>query len=388
MSNRVFNGRRLQHARTIRGITIAELSDIAGTISKQAISQYENGTIPSIDKVFLIANALHFPVSFFYEADNIPLKVGSTFFRALASTAKKDRTAQVIRTEYIVKLFSILGRYVEFPKLNLPEIEDNNLTSEDVANLLRSFWGISGPIHNVVYWMEKNGIIVSSLPIGSEKIDAFSQTDCLHDDDMFCVILGNEKESAVRRQFCAAHEIGHILMHERNLDIEALSTIEFRQKEDEANRFAGAFLLPEDEFSRDLLKYTIGLDTFVYLKKKWHVSIGAMIIRAKSLGLIDQEIFTKLMKSYSARGWRKYEPLDDSIAMEAPVLAQKAIDLLLDNEVFSVEELLEEFTQSDFSIGAEFIEEALCLRKGTLSSKGKENNVESINIKMRKINVR
>jgi Zn-dependent peptidase ImmA (M78 family) len=282
-----------------------------------------------------------------------------------------------------MKLYSVLGRYVEFPKLNLPQEIPGNTTPEDTAKYLREFWGIKGPIHNIIHWMERNGICVASLPTGTEKIDAFSQTAYNGTREVACVVLGSEKESAVRRQFCAAHEIGHILMHESVTDVEALSSAEFREKENEAHDFAGAFLLPAEDFIKDLVQYDLRLDTFIPLKRKWHVSIGAMIIRAKKLGVIDSITYTRLMKSYSARGWRTSEPLDNQITIESPILGQKAIDVLLENDVFSVSELFEELSKNGVSLNAGFVEEALCLEKGTLSVE-RSDHIQPLEVVLKK----
>ena len=43
MNNNRFRGERLKNARLFRGLTLTELADRTG-ISKQSISQYENGS--------------------------------------------------------------------------------------------------------------------------------------------------------------------------------------------------------------------------------------------------------------------------------------------------------------------------------------------------------
>jgi len=385
MRKNKFNGHRLQDARRLRGKTIAELSNDAG-ISKQSISQYElNNAEPTLDKAFFLANLLKFPIDFFYEDEQEEISTGATFFRSFASTSKRERTSQVIRTEYITKLFNVLDKHIDFPELKITSGMYDNISPEVAAQKLRDEWGINGPIHDMVRLLERNGIFVSSLPVGSDNIDAFSQPSYIRGEKrhIVCVVLGSEKDSAVRRQFCAAHELGHMVLHNWDIDIEELRTTEFRNQEDEANCFAGAFLLPADEFSNDIKRFNLRLDTFVELKRKWHVSIGAQIMRAHGLGLIDDDGYVRLMKSYSARGWRKEEPFDNFFMLEAPVLAQMAVDLLIDNDKFTPKTLLEEFSNNGISLQSEFIEELLSLKKGTLniSSEGKEATPLEIKLK-------
>ena len=385
MKNNQFNGHRLQDARRLRGKTIAELSSDAG-ISKQAISQYElENAEPTLDKAFLLANILRFPIDFFYEEEAEMVSTGTTFFRSFASTSKRERSAQVIRTEYIAKLFNVLSKHVDFPDLKLSSGMFEGMSPEKAAEKLRDNWGINGPIHDMVRLLEAKGVFVSTLPIGGENIDAYSQPS-FHKGEkrhIVCVVLGTEKESAVRRQFCAAHELGHLVLHDWDIDVEELKTIEFRNQEDEANQFAGAFLLPAEEFANDVNKFKIKLDTFVELKRKWHVSIGAQIIRAHNLGLVDDEAYVRLMKSYSARGWRKDEPYDNYFQLEEPILGQMAVDLLFENSVFNPSTLLNEFALNGISLHSEFIEELLSLRKNTLSIASNAPEVVQLDVKLK-----
>lgn len=48
----------------------------------------------------------------------------------------------------------------------------------------------------------------------SENIDAFTQQQNINGEKHFLIVLGNDKDSATRRQFSLAHELGHIIMHD------------------------------------------------------------------------------------------------------------------------------------------------------------------------------
>ena len=56
--------------------------------------------------------------------------------------------------------------------------------------------------------------------------------------------------------------------------------------EEEANRFAGAFLLPAIAYGNEIL--STRLDAFIELKRRWKVSLSAQIHRCG-----DLEIFIK-----------------------------------------------------------------------------------------------
>ena len=61
-----FNGERLRTARTIRGLSSTELAKLIG-VSKQAIWQFESeGRVqPKPENLFMLAQKLNFPTSFF-----------------------------------------------------------------------------------------------------------------------------------------------------------------------------------------------------------------------------------------------------------------------------------------------------------------------------------
>jgi Zn-dependent peptidase ImmA (M78 family) len=76
--------------------------------------------------------------------------------------------------------------------------------------MMRNLWKLGDkPINDLVNVMESNGIIVGSVELGNIKVDAF----CQPRSERSFVILGDDKKSAVRRHFDAAHELGHLLMH-------------------------------------------------------------------------------------------------------------------------------------------------------------------------------
>ena len=52
--------------------------------------------------------------------------------------------------------------------------------------------------------MENDGIVVSRIHIGAEKLDAFSQWSSFHKIPF--VVLSRDKASAVRQRFDAAHK--------------------------------------------------------------------------------------------------------------------------------------------------------------------------------------
>ncbi|MGJ0848338.1 helix-turn-helix domain-containing protein [Tissierella praeacuta] len=383
LNGRNFNGTRLQSARTYRGMTITELADALG-VTKQSVSQYENNLIsPQFDVLMKMINVLKFPREYFYEKDEIEVTLGNTYFRALSKMSKKEENMQKERTKLLGKLYVFLNEYIEFPELNLPEF-DENLSIEDKALKLREYWGLGEePITDIVYVLEKNGIIVSSMNTNTDNIDAFSQKQIINGKKHYIIVLGNDKFSASRRQFSAAHELGHLILHDAFLELENMTREEIRNMEKEAHAFAAAFLLPKNTFSNDIKLYPTNLDYYKQLKKKWKTSISAMIVRANHLDILSYSSYQALMKKMSKLGWKMEEPLDDTLVMSKPTVLRRAIDILIDNDILNEEEIVKELSESKLSLDREEIEILLGLRKGRLTPQKVESKV--IEMPLRKV---
>jgi Zn-dependent peptidase ImmA (M78 family)/DNA-binding XRE family transcriptional regulator len=378
IKNIEFNGERLKSARLYRGKTITELAEET-EISKQAISQFENGkATPSIETLLKIMNVLKFPREYFLQVDE-DITV-NTFFRSLLTTNKKEQLVQVTRTKTLAKIYEFLEEYIDFPEFKIPQIDIENINMEKISLDIREGWGLGvNPIGNVVSIMEKNGIVVSSFKTNESKIDAFTQIHKIHKTDRPFVVVGDDKESAVRRQFSMAHELGHIILHNSSIEVDELIREEYKMMEEEANNFAAAFLLPKESFLADVMQYPNKLEFYVELKKKWKVSISAMIIRAYKLDAITHNQYQYLMKQLSKKGWRVKEPLDDLIVTAKPVLLKRAIDMLITNDIMNETEIVSELANYGMALNTDDIEMLLCLDKGRLRKKESNNIV--INLK-------
>lgn len=108
-------------------------------------------------------------------------------------------------------------------------------------------------------------------------------------------IIINEEHHINRKRFTTCHEIGHYILHYSNKDLLHIDERDYRRKqgnvitvpkEVEANRFAGALLMPEelvDERIKEL--FHLNEDELVsQLAQDFKVSKAAMIVRLQVLG--------------------------------------------------------------------------------------------------------
>ncbi|HDR5349730.1 TPA: ImmA/IrrE family metallo-endopeptidase [Bacillus thuringiensis] len=364
-----FNGERLKLARRFNAMSLLDLAEKL-SISKQMISKYEKNISPPSGEIMLqLEGVLGFPRKFYFEDDTVTDKVGNAYFRALAKTLKKDLEAQKLRLDFLSIIYQLINEYIELPKENLPTLDIDYMDIEEMAVQAREFWGLGDkPIKNMVELLEVNGIIVSTSRINVAEIDAYTQTRKIDGSDVYFVVLGNDKGSRYRRQFDAAHELAHILIHEPYLDLSTLSKDEEREMEQQANDFASAFLIPKEPFIRDVSMFPTDLDHYVFMKKKWHVSVGVMVRRAYNLGVITFNQYSYLQRQMSKNGWRKKEPLDGKSKPTSPVLIKKSILTLLENDVFDGNSILDTLSNEyQLSLREEMFEALTGLEEGTLA---------------------
>ena len=363
-----FNGERLKQARIYRGLTVAELAQQIGS-QRQTLSMYEISKSQPADEniVDRIARTLDFPVNYFYEHPSQGVS-GTIYFRSLLTTNKKYRSEQIIKMDLLSQIYALLQDYVEFPKYE-PLVLDENTSPEEAAAALRDEWDLGfGPIDNLISVVEQKGILVTSFSTSTNDVDAFSEFVGTGETPTYLIAYSSNKSSAARIHFDIAHELGHICLHEWSEDIEEITKDDFKTRERQANEFAAAFLLPEETFKQDALAGPQSLPYYKKLKKKWKVSIAAMIRRAEKLGVMSMEEYQSFIRLMQRRGLRKEEPLDDSLSTAGPSLLRTSVLMLLQEDVFTPKELMDELASNyDLSIYPSEVEYLLDFPKGTLT---------------------
>jgi len=94
--------------------------------------------------------------------------------------------------------------------------------------------------------------------------------------------------------------------------------------EDQAFRFGAELLMPEHDIRAELDGLT--LDRLVWLKRRWRVSMGALLKRAETLGRVMPRRARYLWMTMSRLGYRTREPAEGDIAPEAPETLRDIVD--------------------------------------------------------------
>ena len=324
-----FRSERLTLAREAQGLTQKALAERIDT-TPSAVSHFEaDSAKPSPETVARLSLTLGYPPDFFSKELGERLDLEACHFRKLRSTPKRDQRQLLARGDLLLSVLREIEPLVSFPDERISGLSSSEGSSHEIEGLagkVREALSLgSGPISNMVDVLENLGVIVLELPGHSRELDAFSTWA----DGRPLVFLSSEKHSSSRRRFDCAHELGHLLMHRS-------AEPGNREHEAQAHRFAGAFLLPAESFAREYPK-RLSWGHLRALKRRWKVSLAAMVRRAFDLGLITEATYRRAFVRLNQAGWREREP--DEPPMEHPSLLSKAIAALTNAGHWNLEEL-------------------------------------------------
>jgi len=328
-----FNHHMMTLARDARGLTQAELAD-ALQVGQGTLSKYETGfSEPPKEFVDELSVILKFPSAFFDEPGR-PYGLPPFHYRKRKKLSKKV-LARIV-AEMNIRRMHVEKMLLSFEsKINgfIPEIDRDeyrgrgkaHLTPDDAARLVRESWLLpSGPIPNMVDLLEGNGGVVIPCDFGTDLLDAMSQRI----DGLPVLFFVNVNAPADRVRHTLAHELGHMVLHTVNLKSD-------EAMEDEADTFAGAFLLPADEIRPQLRKFD--LRQLANLKGYWKVSMAAIAMRAARLKLITPYQSKMFWIEMGKLGYRKREPNEPE--KENPKLLRQMVAFHMRRLGYSISEM-------------------------------------------------
>jgi Zn-dependent peptidase ImmA (M78 family)/DNA-binding XRE family transcriptional regulator len=313
-----FDAARLTLARERTGLTKRDLAARTG-VTAAVISQFERGgSRPPAETLARIAAELGVPAAYLAAGRPVlPVVEEATHFRSLRATRGYERRQARATMSHLAEAVRVIQRFVRLPELCLPAAT-RDAGPERAARELRAVWELpSGPVHHLVRLVESRGAVVSMARFGAgERIDAFSCRPSGLDRPLIC--LSRDRGNPLRRRFSAAHELGHLMLHE---DAHPGS----RDHEHEANRFAVEFLTPAAEIA-GLLPTRLDFAHLLEVQRTWGVSVQALLRRGHELGRVDDVLHRRGMATLTRLGWRRDEPMSD-YPTEWPTLLSESVAL-------------------------------------------------------------
>jgi len=286
---------RLVLARKRRGLTLVELC-AATEVSVRSLSAYENGRqTPSSGVLHRLAAVLDMPVEFLQAGDVDEIPIDAISFRAISKLTAGQRDTARSAGRIALMLAEWIEQRFHLPEAQVPSLP--TLDPETAAEVVRARWGLGvAPLGNLVRLLEAHGVRVFSLAAECAAVDAFSfvwrQTP---------YVLLNTAKSGERGRFDAAHELGHLVLHSEH------RVPHGPDAEQEANRFAAAFLMPRASVLAHRLA-TATIDRILAAKQTWRVAAMALTHRLHELDLLTDWGYRTACVDLSRRGYRTSEP--------------------------------------------------------------------------------
>ena len=166
----------------------------------------------------------------------------------------------------------------------------NRKNIDTAADIVRNSLSLQVPIAVSELCSVINGKLPGNCQADTElTVDAEIKPD---DQGQRFEVRYQSNKPETRILFSIAHELGHLFLHLLNQD-GTLKTgevcqrnMDWNEKELEANEFAAAFLMPEEEFIEKCLKYMDGNKVNVTkVAQDFNVSVQAAIVRGDVLEL-------------------------------------------------------------------------------------------------------
>ncbi|MHC8378388.1 XRE family transcriptional regulator [Pseudomonas sp. MDT1-16] len=332
-----FQPGRLSQALAARGLSQVQLASMVG-VSPATISKWKTGQqAPESEALDSLSRVINISPEWFTRP--LPEKCSLPLFRSNASAHAAARSMLEARLEWAQDIVLALNEFVDFPDVNLPtrSFDDphqiTNADIEEAACECRDLWGLGRrAIPDLALAVEGAGIIVVREETGVATIEGLSAWSSELQRPF--VLLSSDKGNGFRSRFDLAHELGHLILH-KGID-RSTDPQRYKLMEDQAHRFAGAFLLPAESFAADV-KTPVTLDSLLLLKQRWGVSAAAMVMRLWALQIIDDDTKSLLFKRRSARWGVKAEPGDDGRAPEQARLLKRTVELLASSGILPLD---------------------------------------------------
>ncbi|MGY3034277.1 Zn-dependent peptidase ImmA (M78 family)/DNA-binding XRE family transcriptional regulator [Bradyrhizobium sp. USDA 4354] len=317
-------GNKLKVARSASGLSLRGLSEaIDGIVSAQAIGKYErNEDMPSSRALIALAKALDVTEEYLLNEDEIALE-GVDFRKKVGASSKEEAVLEARAIHMLERYLAVEDllqmRSVDWEQpRSAPHPVTDLRDAEDAARSVREDWGLGNdPIPQLAELLEERGIKIFSFDL--DDIDGLAAKVRRKDRAAARVIVIKRSTWSERKRFNLAHELGHmVIAPSGGVD-----------EEKAAHRFAGAFLVPADVLRAEVGAHrsSISIGELVALKKRFGVSIQALVYRCKDLGIISQAAFSRLFKIFAERGWRT-APFEEPETMEPELEEPKRFERL------------------------------------------------------------
>lgn len=271
--------KNLRRLRVANGLEETELADRASLSLDDYRSMEEGNSTPSMAALRAVAAALDVPWGRLVETVHPLSKVR---FRAKENLPDREQILADVR-RWFYSFSEIEDMLKDRKPYKLDKIHEQLAAVDNdpiqSAALARRELGLQEdePISNIRTLLESSGIKVGEV---KWPLDSFFGLSVADEKRGPAIIVNTWEEISVERWiFTAAHELGHLILHSSDYSDEQVE--EPKKQEQEADKFASAFLMPNGAFEREWIS-TNGLafvDRVLKIKLIFNVSYRTVLFR-------------------------------------------------------------------------------------------------------------
>ena len=288
------NGNLITWAREREGLSIEKAAKKLG-IKSARLERWEDGTeTPNFNQKRRIASKFYVPLSCLFMKEPPVEKLPIVDFRTINSEdakpsprlleviydaqRKQNWLSEIRRDEQVDPIITEGGKDRPVEYINkLLDIENLRRTAKNYEDFLREL---------ITQLDDKGFIVIRNSRVGFNNSRPLSEREfrgfALHDPYAPLVFI-NGKDATAGQIFTLVHELAHLVLGESGLDARF-----DHNTEQNCNQIAAEVLLPSD---RIIDLDCTSFDAIKRTAKSFRISTFVVLIKAKQLGKIDQELF-------------------------------------------------------------------------------------------------
>lgn len=336
--------KNIYRLRKASGLKQDEVAEKAG-LSRAAYLAIEKGRVNAkSETLHRIAEALNVNIRDLF-MDLPELKAVRFRMSKITEQKRKAREQEIIKIAIWLKDYNFLekelGREKEY---TLKDIKEKNPVK--LAEKVRVKLGLDAnePVRDIYEVVNKAGI---KLHLAEMPMDDFFGVSIGEEEGGPAICVNVSKGISVERQiFTVVHEMGHLIMHKNSYRADIFD--DDPKEEREADRFAGYFLMPDDEFKRALerCKGMHWVDAILSVKRYFRVSYLTVIRRLLDLEMVDSSIYQKFNVEYKRMYNISLKLHQEPVALKEPdsssnnIIVEKRLHSLVreavENEIITI----------------------------------------------------
>lgn len=301
-------------ARRVSGL---DLEEIESTFEIQKIESWEKGAeFPTYSQLTKLSKLYKKPIAIFFFPEPPEYSKIATSFRTLPELFVNTFSPNLIK---IINTARVM-------QLNLYELNEGlNPTKNLITNIIFKSKNITVLAVELRYIMNKNlneqirirksdeafefwrdaffdlGIYVFKEAFKDDTISGF----CLY-DEIFPVIYINNSLAINRQIFTLFHEMYHIICQTSGVDLinddsifSKYENMSDKQIEINCNEFAGTFLVPDNDFLKEIQKVGYNEESIEKLANRYSVSKEVILRKYLNHNIIDQEEYVSKKNNFN-----------------------------------------------------------------------------------------